>query len=92
MVELNIQIPVKELEQLPWLVCIYPHLLSLENTSPDIVIQTVIVKESLRITALVTSRLPLVAPKSPLTYDTWEIPSGVGSFSRSILSNDLMSS
>ncbi|KAL5115780.1 hypothetical protein ACEQ8H_006275 [Pleosporales sp. CAS-2024a] len=37
---------------------------------------TAIVKESLRITALVTSRLPLVSPDTPLRYGEWMIPAG----------------
>lgn len=37
---------------------------------------TAVVKESLRIAAIVTSRLPLVSPKEPLRYLSWEIPSG----------------
>ena len=36
-------------------------------------------KESLRITALVTSRLPLVSPKEALRYKDWVIPPGVSS-------------
>lgn len=39
--------------------------------------QTAVVKESLRITALVTSRLPLVSPQEPLRYGDWVIPVGV---------------
>ncbi|KAK8115745.1 hypothetical protein PG984_012247 [Apiospora sp. TS-2023a] len=35
-----------------------------------------IIKESLRINALVTSRLPLVSPKAPLIYKDWMIPPG----------------
>ncbi|KAH8700030.1 putative flavonoid 3-hydroxylase [Phaeosphaeriaceae sp. PMI808] len=35
-----------------------------------------IIKESLRITALVTSRLPLISPDSPLHYGEWMIPAG----------------
>ncbi|KAL8732133.1 MAG: hypothetical protein Q9181_004048 [Wetmoreana brouardii] len=37
---------------------------------------TAVIKESLRITALVTSRLPLVAPKESLKYGEWYIPAG----------------
>lgn len=37
---------------------------------------TAVVKESLRITALVTSRLPLVSPQESLRYGDWEIPPG----------------
>ncbi|OJJ70073.1 hypothetical protein ASPBRDRAFT_181675 [Aspergillus brasiliensis CBS 101740] len=35
-----------------------------------------IIKESLRLTGLVTSRLPLVSPDQPLTYRDWVIPAG----------------
>ncbi|KAI0380853.1 cytochrome protein [Hypomontagnella monticulosa] len=38
---------------------------------------TAIIKESLRIAAVVTSRLPLVAPNQTLRYMDWAIPSGV---------------
>ncbi|KAL8786111.1 MAG: hypothetical protein Q9213_002976 [Squamulea squamosa] len=37
---------------------------------------TACIKESLRITALVTSRLPLVSPIEPLDYSGWQIPAG----------------
>ncbi|CAD6568443.1 MAG: hypothetical protein ASARMPRED_001717 [Alectoria sarmentosa] len=37
---------------------------------------TAVIKESLRITALVTSRLPLVSPQEPLKYGDWDIPPG----------------
>ncbi|KAI9760261.1 MAG: hypothetical protein M4579_001775 [Chaenotheca gracillima] len=36
-----------------------------------------VVKESLRIAGLVTSRLPLVSPKEPLRYKNWVIPPGI---------------
>lgn len=39
--------------------------------------QTAVIKESLRITALVTSRLPLVSPVEALEYGGWQIPVGV---------------
>ncbi|KAL8967514.1 MAG: hypothetical protein Q9183_002885 [Haloplaca sp. 2 TL-2023] len=38
---------------------------------------TAVVKESLRITALVTSRMPLEAPTEILKYGQWEIPTSV---------------
>lgn len=34
-------------------------------------------KEVLRFTALITSRLPLMSPNKPLWYKDWEIPAGV---------------
>ncbi|KAL8722842.1 MAG: hypothetical protein Q9225_000729 [Loekoesia sp. 1 TL-2023] len=76
MVEPDTQVPVKVLEQLPWLVrtCFLP-LLN-EGMRPDVFTQNAVIKESLRITALVTSRLPLVSPKEPLRYGEWEIPPG----------------
>lgn len=65
---------LKSAEQLPWLV---------SKKSPNKLlyrvltrIQTAIIKESLRITALVTSRLPLVAPQDCLQYKDWVIPAG----------------
>lgn len=42
-------------------------------------VQTAVIKESLRITALVTSRLPLVSPQEPLRYGDWDIPPRVSS-------------
>ena len=39
--------------------------------------QTAIIKESLRIMALPTTRFPLVSPNDPLRYKSWEIPAGV---------------
>ncbi|KAL8908998.1 MAG: hypothetical protein Q9207_000449 [Kuettlingeria erythrocarpa] len=56
MAQPDIRVPVKVLEQLPWL--------------------TAVIKESFCITALVTSRLPLVSPKEPLRYEDWIIPPG----------------
>ena len=35
------------------------------------------VKESLRISGLITSRAPLISPKEALTYGRWQIPAGV---------------
>lgn len=66
---------VKDLEKLSWLVsgCICNKLLHTETAA----VQTAVVKETLRIAALVTSRLPLVSPMEPLRYGDWEIPAGV---------------
>ena len=41
-------------------------------------VQTGVIKESLRITALVTSRLPLISPHEHLQYHDWNIPPNVG--------------
>ncbi|GAP93176.1 putative cytochrome P450 [Rosellinia necatrix] len=38
---------------------------------------TAVLKESLRMLALVTSRLPLISPDKPLTYGKWSIPAGI---------------
>ncbi|KAL9078853.1 MAG: hypothetical protein Q9157_002223 [Trypethelium eluteriae] len=57
-----------DLQKLPWLVCATP----LENEG-----RNSIIRETLRVTALVTSRLPLVAPE-PLSHpgSGYTIPSG----------------
>lgn len=39
--------------------------------------QSAVIKETLRITAIVSSRLPLVSPKEDLRYGEWVIPAGV---------------
>lgn len=39
--------------------------------------QTAVIKESLRLTRLVSSRSPLISPDEPLHYDTWTIPAKV---------------
>lgn len=36
-----------------------------------------VIKESLRLSALVTSRLPLISPDNALFFREWEIPAGV---------------
>ncbi|MCJ1333200.1 hypothetical protein MMC10_009894 [Thelotrema lepadinum] len=48
---------------------------------------TAVIKESLRITAPISSRLPVVAPQENLQYGEWEIPAGtpVGMTLRQIL-------
>jgi cytochrome P450 len=38
--------------------------------------QTAVIKESSRVTPLVVSRLPLVAPRDALSYGKWTIPPG----------------
>lgn len=74
------QVDVKTLEQLPWLVSPrFPHTGNSRDLLTRFTVQTAVVKESLRITALVTSRLPLVSPQEPLTYGDWAIPAGVSS-------------
>ena len=75
-----------ELEKLPWLV----RSLALGRIEPpigsiplrrrrliDTFYQTAIIKESLRISAVLTSRLAIVSPEKPLTYGDWVIPAGV---------------
>ncbi|CAG8949922.1 hypothetical protein HYFRA_00004252 [Hymenoscyphus fraxineus] len=65
------------LEKLPWLVSLSLQIWN--NFAADMELkfsQTAVIKESLRITALVTSRLPLVSPNLPLRYKEWEIPAG----------------
>jgi hypothetical protein len=46
--------------------------------------QTAVIKESLRISALVTARAVLQAPGECLTYRDWVIPENVGSLSLSL--------
>ena len=74
MLDPNMRVELKTLEQLPWLVCLPWRWWRNADT---IALQTAVIKESLRISALVTSRLPLISPKEPLRYQEWEIPAGV---------------
>ena len=39
--------------------------------------QGAIVKETLRVLALITSRLPVTSPNQELVYKEWAIPAGV---------------
>ena len=75
MVDRESRVDLKILEQLPWLVGCYTGIDTQLLTG--LMLQTAVIKESLRITALVTSRLPLVSPVEPLRYGNWEIPPGV---------------
>ena len=69
------QVDLRTLEQLPWLVS--PKFISDRHMEVLRILQTAVIKESLRITALVTSRLPLVSPQEHLEYGEWNIPAGV---------------
>jgi cytochrome P450 len=68
------ELDLKTLEKLPWLVCDpgCPAQRTLLTTE----LQTAVIKESLRISTLVVSRLPLVAPYDVLRYKQWSIPPG----------------
>jgi cytochrome P450 len=69
---------LKALEQLPWLVCVQLHKVGdVASRICTNVVQTGIVKETLRLGGIVTSRLPLVAPRETLRYAEWCIPPGV---------------
>ena len=50
--------------------------------------QTAVVKESLRITALVTSRLPLTSPNEHLRYKGWDIPPHVSPLDQGLHKNE----
>jgi cytochrome P450 len=74
---------LKSLEQLPYLVrtTIPPHPCFLHNLFPSpsntpSPQQTAIIRETLRLSALLTSRLPLVAPTQTLQYKSYVIPPG----------------
>ncbi|KAF3058041.1 Trichodiene oxygenase [Daldinia childiae] len=63
----NSRLPLKLLENLPWL--------------------TAVIKESLRVQAIITSRLPVISPEKPLHYKDWIFPVGtpVGMSLRDVL-------
>ena len=68
---------IKVLEGLPWLVSIFPFWRQvLRSATANHHLQAASVRESLRLRALVMSRLPLVSEKE-LVYGTWVIPAGV---------------
>ena len=73
----HMHIEVAVLKSLPWLVSDTQERFVVGPNTNNINQQTAVVKESLRITALVTSRLPVVHPHDPLFYQDWEIPVGV---------------
>lgn len=50
-----------------------------------IVHQTAVLKEGLRLSALVTTRLPRAAPDEVLQFHGWEIPRGVRQLSSPLL-------
>ena len=85
MVDRDTRPEVKDLEKLPWLVSVAVYTCNCNkafyiHTETAAAVQTAIIKESLRIAGLVTSRLPLISPIEPLRYGAWEIPAGVISF------------
>jgi cytochrome P450 len=59
-----------ELEKVLWLACIHIITRRHEMLTPA---QTAVIKETVRVTALVTSRLPL-QPHTPIQYREWTIP------------------
>ena len=68
---------VKVLEGLPWLVRMFTFWRQvLRSATSDHHLQAASVRESLRLRAATTSRLPLVSEKE-LVYETWVIPAGV---------------
>ena len=78
---------LKELEQLPWLVSqplamlVQRFQITLSNKLFCNIlrqnIQGAVIKESIRISALVTSRLPQISPHEPLQFQDLTIPPGV---------------
>ena len=75
MIDPNVRLEVKVLEKLPYLVG--HQLPRSERQSTNSHKQAAVVKESLRISGLITSRAPLISPKEPLNYGGWQIPAGV---------------
>lgn len=61
------------LEQLPYFVC--PCLPQNKTSLTDY--QTAVLKEGLRLSSIVTTRLPRIAPDEVLQFHGWEIPRGV---------------
>ena len=66
--------PVKDLERLPFLVSQPIHGYHI----PFSRVQTAVIRESLRISAVISSRMPMTSPEKPLQYHGWCIPPGVG--------------
>ena len=64
---------VKALDELPYLVKVSHRCLTRAVLMADVLKQRAVIKEVLRVSALITSRSPLVAHKE-LFYRTWRIP------------------
>ena len=75
----NKDVELKAVESLPWLVRHAVHYCKdLAYTNGQLIReQTAVIKEGLRIAALLTSRLPLISPNKSMWYGDWEIPAGV---------------
>ena len=76
MPDVNMVPAVKTLEELPYLVRMLLRLHFIKRFHGSRGFQRAVVKETLRISALITSRLPLVAYEA-LEYHTWKIPAKV---------------
>jgi cytochrome P450 len=70
------QLDLKTLEKLPWLVRTHTCVAERRDVLLTMELQTAVIEESLRITTLVVSRLPLIAPCDALRYGQWSIPPG----------------
>lgn len=77
MPELDSRPSIRDLERLPLLVSSIQTFQAESQRGAYTMIQTAVIKETLRVNSLVTSRFPLVSPKEPLRYKDWVIPAGV---------------
>jgi cytochrome P450 len=66
------QLPWQQLEQLPYLVCIF----SQPTFCLLIILQRAVVLEAHRVQAVITTRLIRIAPDEVLEYQGWHIPAG----------------
>lgn len=78
MPEASVTPDLRDLEQLPFLVSgsTTAGVGSGLHTN-EIVPQTAVIKESLRMACITASRLPIISPNAPLQYRDWLIPAGV---------------
>ena len=65
---------VKALQKLPMLVCLLEDLLKAQNLTTS---QSAVIKETMRIACIVTTRFPMIARQKDLRYGDWNIPAGV---------------
>lgn len=73
-------VPLNRLEELPWLVCEeVPDSVTEYWLLSDIKVKTAVLKESMRIASMVTTRAVQQAPNEWLHYGKWAIPPNVSS-------------
>ena len=66
---------LETVEKLPWLVCGTAERIESKTRYADQQ-QTAVIKETLRIAHLLTSRSPVISPDKDLFYKDWRIPAG----------------